>query len=77
MQSGFPHVTITSQHPGREEGPLKVLLTRFSAIRGRGLPGSWVWEEWKKGSGVPSLCLFQEKGACLSPHVVSSCVTEA
>lgn len=59
-----------------EGAPRLRLLTGFSAVGGCGLPWSWVWEKWEEGSGVPSLRLFQEKGACLGPHVVSSCVAE-
>lgn len=77
MQDGFPRRDDHEPAPrGREGDPLKVFLTRFSAIRGCGFPWSWAGEEWKKGSGVPAFCLSQEKGACLGPHVISSRVTE-
>lgn len=66
----------TGQWPSKGSWPLPGLLTRFPAVGGRGFPRSWVWEQWKKGSGVPALGLFQEKGACLCPHVISSRVTE-
>lgn len=56
---------------------LEVFLTRLSSIRRRGFPGSWAWEKWEEGGGVPALRLLQENGAALGPHVISSSVTEA